>query len=280
MVCINYINIRNTINSGQVFLWEKKDGNWYGVDGDDVITINEKISKNETLTKKQYNFFRINDDIKKIIKNISKDKVIKYAVLQSSGLRILRQDPFQCFISFIISSNSNIHKIKTTLKLLCKRFGNKTSIDNKEFHLFPKPNKLANANISELLNCGLGYRARYIKYASMLVKYKKIDFSNLKNIDYQNAKNQLIKIYGVGDKVADCILLFSLEKLNAFPLDRWMIRILQKYYSNVFTIKSKLTTNNYKKLHDEITNYFGPYAGYAQQFLFKMERDLENRSWI
>ena len=106
-----------------------------------------------------------------------------------------------------------------------------------------------------------------------------IDF--LKKTSYQNAKDVLLDVYGIGNKVADCIMLFSLEKLDAFPIDRWVLKILKKYYSDKFQIDGKsLTEKKYDQIHEKIVNHFGPYAGYAQQFLFKMERELNKKRWL
>ena len=100
-------------------------------------------------------------------------------------------------------------------------------------------------------------------------------------MNYQMAKQELLKVFGIGNKVADCILLFSLDKLEAFPLDRWMLRILQKYYSDKFEVTTKTITNKtYDNMHEKIIEYFGEYAGYSQQFLFKMERELNNKKWL
>jgi N-glycosylase/DNA lyase len=99
--------------------------------------------------------------------------------------------------------------------------------------------------------------------------------------NYQDAKKIILTVPGVGNKVADCILLFSLDKLDAFPLDRWMIRILAKYYPKKFELETKsITEKQYDILHEKIVNYFGPYAGYAQQFLFKMERENYQKKWL
>ena len=103
----------------------------------------------------------------------------------------------------------------------------------------------------------------------------------MKNSSYQDAKEKLCQIPGIGNKVADCILLFSLNKLESFPLDRWMIRILEKYYSDKFQLETKsITQKQYEILHEKIVNHFGPYAGYAQQFLFKMERENYQKKWL
>jgi len=196
-------------------------------------------------------------------------------------LRILKQDPFQCLISFIVSSNSNIQKIKTSLENISKKFGEKIEFENQEFFLFPKPEKLSNASINEIRNCGVGYRDKFIKEAANMIFSKEIDFQSLKKSNYFETKKSICSIPGVGNKVADCIMLFSLNKLEAFPLDRWMIRILEKYYSNEFHLETKtITEKQYEMLHKKIVNYFGPYAGYAQQFLFKMERENYQKKWL
>ena len=276
------INLEHTINSGQVFLWEKIGTKWYGVNGTDILSIDESSPNNiASYQKQKYDFFRQGDDFEKILKTISKDSIIKKATKQFPGLRLLRQDPFQCYISFIVSSNSSIQNIRLTLQKMTKKFGQKVTFDKKEFHLFPEPKKLANAERSELASCGLGYRVPFVKNASILVKDGIIDFDALKKSNYHAAKESLLQIFGIGNKVADCILLFSLEKLESFPLDRWIIRSLQQYYPGRFSFEGKtITKNKYQTLHQEIVQYFGPYAGYCQQFLFKLIRESNQKKWL
>ena len=221
------IDIDNSINSGQVFLWEKCGSDWYGINGQDILKIN-KNAVIKSIQNSKTDFFRKKDNMQEIIKSISKDKTVKKAIKQYEGLRIFKQDPFQCMISFIISSNSNIQKIKNSLEKITKKFGVKVEIQNKEFFLFPKPEKLANASIEEIKKCGVGYRAPFIKQAAEMIFSKKIDLEYLEKLDYKEAKKNICLIPGVGNKVADCILLISLNKLEAFPLDTWMIKILEK----------------------------------------------------
>ena len=274
------IDVENSINSGQVFLWKKNENYWYGVNGQDILQIDNNGIIN-SYQKLKVDFFRESDDIKKIIKSISRDKTVKMAVKKYQGLRILRQDPFQCLISFIVSSNSNIPKIKYCLENISKKFGKKTKFQNQEFFLFPKPEKLAKASINEIIDCGVGYRAKFLREAAKMAVSKKIDFEYLKNCDYQEAKENICQVPGVGNKVADCVMLFSLNKLEAVPLDRWIIRILEKYYLKKFEITTKtVTEKQYSILHEKIVNHFGPYAGYAQQFLFKMERENYQKKWL
>ena len=274
------INVESTINSGQVFLWNKIGKKWYGVDGENILVIDEKTTK-FSKNQKEFIFFRENDNFEEILSYLKKDKVVKKALGTFPGIRLLRQDPFQCYISFIVSSNSNIPNIKTRLQNLCKKFGKQKKIESKEFFVFPEAKVISKASISEILGCGVGYRAKAIKNASDMVVKNEIDFENLKKMNYHDAKQELLKVLGIGNKVADCILLFSLEKSEAFPLDRWMLRILQKYYSNRFQLTTKtLTNNSYDDVHQKIVDYFGKYAGYSQQYLFKMERELYNKNWL
>jgi len=273
------IDLDASINSGQVFLWKKINSKWYGIDGNNVLVLddNSGLDMNE---KKTFNFFRLDDNFEKISYELKKDQIVRQAIELNPNLRLLRQDPFQCYISFIASSNSNIPNIKLRLNNLCKKFGQKITIDNVDFFLFPEPNVLAKASIKDIQKCGLGYRSKSVKNASLSVINGEIDFEELKKTDYYNAKSELTKISGIGNKVADCIMLFSLEKLEAFPLDRWMLRVLQKYYTEKFQISTKtITEKTHKELHDLIVQYFGCNAGYAQQFLFKMERELYKKKW-
>ena len=274
------INLENTINSGQVFLWKQHQNNWFGVNGQDVLRITDS-GKIKSYAKQKIDFLREKDNLEEILRLISKDKTTRQAVKKYLGMRLLRQDPFQCLISFIVSSNSNIPKIKTCLENICKNFGDKVFFENKEFFLFPEPKILASASIQEIKNCGTGYRSKFIISASDMVYSGKINFEYLKKCEYFKAKEIISEVPGVGNKVADCVLLFSLDKLEAVPLDRWIIRIMKKYYPNIFEISTKTITNKqYEILHEKIVNYFGPYAGYAQQFLFKMERENYKKKWL
>ena len=279
---ISTINIETTINSGQVFLWNKIEDRWIGIDGQDIIILNQSPFSARSSSNGISNFFREDDNLKKILSNISRDKIVAKAAKQSPGLRLIRQDPFQCYISFICSSNSSIQNIKSMLENLCKKFGTRQEFDGYELSTFPKAETLAKAPMKELVDCRLGFRAKYVKQASLAVDSGKIDFAWLKKTDYKTTLENLKKILGIGNKVADCIALFSLDKMEAFPIDRWTQRILLKYYKKFFdnVTEKPVTEKKYEKLHEEIVEYFGPYAGYAQQFLFKMERDLNEKKWL
>ncbi|MDE1843469.1 MAG: DNA repair protein [Thaumarchaeota archaeon] len=275
------INVETTVNSGQVFLWNKIGEQWIGIDGQDIMILRQK-PYNLKSSGNIDNFLRKDDDLEKILKNISIDSTVRGAIKQSPGLRLIRQDPFQCYISFVCSSNSSIQNIKSMLENLCRKFGIKKELGGYQLYTFPKVETLANATMKELLDCRLGFRAKYVKEAAKAVYSNKINFKDLRKSNYQEAVRSLKSILGIGNKIADCIALFSLDKLEAFPIDRWTQRILLKYYKDSFCDISEkpLTEKKYEKLHDDIVKYFGPYAGYSQQFLFKMERDLNKKSWL
>src|SRR5574337_532984 len=160
------IDIENTINSGQVFLWNKIGEQWVGIDGQDIIILNQSPFSARSSSGKIDNFLRADDNLEKILSNISKDPIVKSAVKQSPGLRLVRQDPFQCYISFICSSNSSIQNIRNMLKRLCLKFGDRVEFEGSQFFAFPRSNKLANATSKELLSCGLGFRAKYVRDAA------------------------------------------------------------------------------------------------------------------
>ncbi len=279
---ISTINLDFTINSGQVFLWDKIGDEWIGVNGQDLLIVVQKPFRFISSSRKTRNFFREDDDVEKILFNISRDELVRRIVKRFRGLRLMRQDPFQCYISFICSSNSSIRNIKLMLQNLCKKFGSKIEFNKQNFFTFPEVKTLANASMKELLSCGLGFRAKYVRDAAKAVDSGRIDFHLLRRVDYKSALENLKTVYGIGNKVADCILLFSLDKLESFPIDRWTQRILLKYYSKVFhdITEKSLTEKKYNNLHEKILEYFGPNAGYAQQFLFKMERDINKKSWL
>ncbi|MEW6044718.1 MAG: DNA glycosylase [Thermoproteota archaeon] len=275
------IDLEQTINSGQVFLWQRLQNTWYGVNGSDILAVDiDSPEQIRTFSGNKYDLFRNGDDFSRIRKEISKDKTVRDAMGRFSGLRLMRQDPFQCCISFIVSANSNIQNIRLGLQRISKKFGKKITFEKNEFYLFPEPKRIAAASNEELVSCGLGYRAKFVKSAALAVRENRIDFDLLKKTDYDSAKSALLQVDGIGNKVADCILLFSLEKLDAFPLDRWIVRSLQQYYAQRFSFEGKtLTDKKYQRLHEELVNYFGPHAGYCQQYLFKLIRDSNNKKW-
>jgi len=273
------LDVFNSINSGQVFLWKREDRRWHGVNGNDVLEVDERGDPS-ALKKTARDFFRLDDDYAKMLADISRDPVVRSSVGRYRGLRLLRQDPFQCYITFIVSANSSIPNIKTRLERLCSVFGKEARAGQDRLCLFPTPQRLAKAPISELLSCGLGYRAKFVKSASELVSEGRLDLESLRGLSYEEARAELVGVAGIGNKVADCVMLFSLEKLDAFPLDTWILKALDSRYAGRFRTGKSLTDGRYLRLHGEIRGHFGEYAGLAQQFLFKMIRDQSQKRWL
>lgn len=265
------IDVAASIQSGQVFLWDMADKFWYGVDGQDVLRV-DGTGRTRPLYGPRTDLFRRRDDMGKIIKSISsRDMAAREAAAKYPGLRILEQDPYQCMVSFITSANSSIQKIRSTLVKFCSKFGERAEYDSAEFSLFPRPERVAALSVSQLASCGFGYRAGYVLKASRMVARGSLDLAGLKGCGYHTAREELLAVPGIGGKVADCIMLFSLDKLEAFPLDRWMARVLGRH--GWFGSRALTTPKQYQNLHDTVVRHYGPYAGYAQQFLFKSERD-------
>jgi N-glycosylase/DNA lyase len=293
-----------------MFLWEKFDNSWYGVYGNHILKFSTTTSNNGDSSNNNNNnnnnveffsfpefkewekqVFRLDDDIEKIIAGFSNDVVVSEAIRRYPGLRLMRQEPHQCMFSFVCASNTNILMIRRMLKNLSRKFGVKVIIDGKEFFTFPTADSLNKANINELLSCGIGYRAKAIKAVAEGIASGKLDIKELTHASYNDAKERLLKIYGIGNKIADCILLFSLEKLESFPIDVWIARALSSYYDWVFIenknrqkkekkkIDDKITFGQYNILSKAIRNYFGKYSGYAQQYLFYYMRQNAAKKW-
>jgi N-glycosylase/DNA lyase len=270
---------------GQVFRWRKIDGWWFSVVGGKPLKIRqcgcelEFEGVEESFVR---SYFGLGDDLGQISKSICKDEIIAKALHNFEGLRIVRQNPWECLIGFICATYKSIAAIELMLKKMCEKFGEKICFDGKEFYAFPTVEKLANASENGLRECGLGYRAKYVQGTAKKIRECNFNFEALKNVPYVEAKKALLDFPGVGAKVADCVLLFSLDKTEAFPIDVWVKRIILKYYGQCLPEKmvkkmsehQSLTNSEYECLNSFGRSYFGKYAGYAQEYLFHYERTL------
>lgn len=272
-----------TLCCGQAFRWDKQGHWWYGVVREKVFKVRqtgEKLEFENVGVDFVENYFGLQDDLPKIFSQISKDRHIKQAVDKFKGLRILRQDPWECLISYICATYKNIPAIKQMLFNLCRKFGDKIGFERGSFYAFPSSQRLAKTTVAELAECGLGYRAKYVAKTAKKVYTEDFDFERLRKIPYEEAKEALLEFPGVGLKVADCALLFSSSKLQAFPVDVWIKRIILKYYPNHFLKEfvkkisrtNSITPSEYEKLSLFGQTYFGNYAGYAQEYLYHHER--------
>jgi N-glycosylase/DNA lyase len=211
---------------------------------------------------------------------VNKDPYIAAALQRFEGLRLVRQNPWECLISFICATYKSIAAIEQMLAKISQKFGEKRCFDGQDFWLFPSVEKLAVASVHGLEECGLGYRAKYVQATAQRIRDEQIDLETFKQLPYAEAKKRLFEFSGVGLKVADCVLLFSLEKMEAFPVDVWVKRILLNHYADqlpqdlVKRLQShdSLSNGEYEKLNAFGRNYFGAYAGYAQEYLYHYER--------
>jgi N-glycosylase/DNA lyase len=268
---------------GQVFRWRKINGWWYGVVGEKVVKIsqcgNELKFENVSADFVQH-YFGLNDDLKEIEGCIGKDDYTQKALRRFDGLRIVRQVPWECLISFICATYKSIAAIELMLKKLSIKYGEKKVFDGLDFYTFPSIEKLVNASEIELRECGLGFRAKYVQATTKKIYNEKINLDKLKSFSYLEARKVLFEFLGVGLKVADCVLLFSLEKMEAFPVDVWIKRVILTHFANYFPdllVKkmqshTSLTNGEYEKIGAFARNYFGAYAGYAQEYLYHYKR--------
>jgi len=275
-----------SINSGQVFLWEKHGDLWYGIHGEHVIRLTNtgegpEFSSFPELKSCEHKMFRLDDDIGRIRAEASRDPFVHSLVKAYPGLRLMRQEPHQCLFSFVCASNTNIPMIRRMLYSLTRKFGTPVQVDGKEFFTFPSVADINKASIDELRACGLGYRAKAIKAAAESIASGKLDSDALKNATYEDAKQELLQVYGVGNKIADCVLLFSLEKLDSFPIDVWIARALANHYKWLHKRQfgDKITPCQYDLLSSNIREYFGRYAGYAQQYIYYHMRQNAGKKW-
>ena len=275
-----------SISSGQAFLWEKHGDSWYGIDGDRVVRITQSAGSVEFASFQEdkmweQRMFRLDDNSKAVFGEITKDPLVRKLVRTYPGLRLMRQEPHQCLFSFVCASNTNIPMIRRMLYSMARKFGRPAKVDGIEFFTFPPVAAIDRAGIDELRACGLGYRAKAIKAAARAVAGGELDFGAIKSASYEDAKKELLKVYGVGNKIADCVLLFSLEKLDAFPIDVWIARALAGHYRWLSDKKfgEKLTAKQYEELSGSARGYFGRYAGYAQQYLYYHMRQTAGKKW-
>ena len=225
-------------------------------------------------------YFRLGDDLPRILSRINKDEHIGEAIRAFRGLRIVRQDPWECLISYMCATHANIPAVRNMIFNLSRRFGRKITLDGHALYTFPKPTDLAGANLRGLRRCKLGFRAERILQTSKMIADEMFDLEALRGADYEDAKSRLMSLPGVGQKVADCVLLFSLDVLEAFPVDIWMKRIILKLYLGHFeqsfvekiSGKGSIARKDYEKISSFGRGYFGEYAGYAQEYLFHYGR--------
>jgi len=255
-------NIKQTLDCGQIFRF-KIDGNLayvYSTDKQAVIETNEdKIVINTNDVGYFEHFFDLKTDYSSIKKSLKKDKFLIDAVDYGYGIRILNNNTFEMIVSFIISANNNIPRIKKSIEYLCENFG-----ENKgEYFAFPTLEQLKTASVEDFKLAGLGYRALQMFETIQTLSHQDLD--NLKNMNKEEQFQFLLKLKGVGEKVANCIMLFGLGVKDVFPVDTW----INKVYNDL----TNTNETNRKKITKELTERYGKLSGYAQQYFFYYYRD-------
>ncbi len=275
----NSFNLTHIFECGQCFRWNQQDdGSYTGIIKDRVINIKNKngdfiFSSNLTddLEKVIKEYFDLDRDYELIKKKLSSiDNNLKTSVEYGNGIRILKQDIWECIISFIISANNNIPRIKKIIENISKNYGKKIIYDKKEYYLFPTPEELSRASVQDFRNLGLGFRDKRVYTTTQMILNKEFDIDKMKKEkDTQVIRNELLKLDGVGEKVADCILLFSFNRFDVFPVDVWVRRVMNELYIHSEN-ENKVNKNEIRKIANE---KFMGIEGLAQQYLFYWKRE-------
>ena len=264
---------------GQCFRWNREeDGSYTGVFHNNVLNVDK--NGNEITFKGIYegniekictDYFDLNRDYTKIKEELSNiDDNLKRSVEYGKGIRILNQDLWETIISFIISANNNIPRIKGIIERLSKSYGRKIVYNNKEYYTFPTPEELRNVTVEDFRNLGLGFRDIRLYETTHMILEKQVDLKKLEKLPTKLAREELLRLSGVGPKVADCILLFStLKRFDVFPIDVWVRRVMNELYIKNED-ENKVTKKEIQKLADE---KFGNMQGLAQQYLFYWKRE-------
>lgn len=259
-------NIKHICECGQMFRWEDKKSYFDVISTKFNAIVYENDMKSVIIESENINYYEKYFDLKNdygIIKmELNKIPILKQAINFGYGIRIAKQDLLETIISFIISANNNITRIKKIINSLCVNFGDKLG----EFYSFPTLLALKNIQEQDFVKLGAGYRASYLVNTISIIDDKFLEeLSKMNTID---AYNTLIKLKGIGNKVAECILLFGLSKTNVFPVDVWMSRVCQEYF-HFNTLR--------KEMSKRMVQEFGDLAGYAQQYLFYYKRELKEK---
>jgi N-glycosylase/DNA lyase len=272
-------DLEATLNCGQAFRWRLTERGWTGVIGTHPVCLRSHgrgiqaetahpVSEWAWLTE----YLQTDLNLQEVLRTFPEDEPMRAALASCRGLRLLRQDPWECLASFILSSTKQIVQIRQIVESLCQRYGEPTPPAGPDFaraRTFPSPARLALAGETELRTCKMGFRAPYLLAAAQKVAAGQLDLARLGAQRPESARAQLMQLPGVGPKVADCVLLFAYGFQDAFPLDVWVLRALRQLYFHGRPIELA-------RLRRFAATHFGPYAGYAQQYLFHYIRNAKD----
>lgn len=267
-------SLEQTLECGQCFRWKKLDEGRYTVlsgsrkitleqAGDSILFLGESTAEERMFWREYFDWDRNYENIKEIL--TKEDEVLQKAVSCGCGIHILKQDFFETLICFIISQNNHIPRIKGIIERIAQRYGTPLSDG---MYAFPSPEALAKAGEEDFRHLGTGFRARYLVDAVHKVASGEISGETLERMETHEAKKRLMGICGVGEKVADCVLLFGLGRWDVFPADVWIRRVMEEYYFH--GEKTPLA-----QIQEKAEAQFGPYRGLAQQYLFYYGREKQ-----
>ena len=267
-------NINHIFDCGQCFRWNKEeDGSYTGVVKNKVLNISQEGSTVEFKNVNSDDFesiiidyFDLETDYQEIKKTLDRDEIMAQAIEFGQGIRILNQDEWETMISFMISANNRIPMIKKVIENLSTCFGEYIGdYRGKEYYAFPRAESLSEASLEEILTCKAGFRSPRIKEAATRFLTEKDQIYNIKNMSYEDGLAYLKTYSGIGDKVANCVLLFSMRHSKTFPVDVWVRRVMQTLYVSKDT--KDIDIRNFAE------DKFGDYSGFAQQYLFYYARE-------
>ena len=277
---IDSFELKDIFDCGQCFRWNmQEDGSYTGVFGENVLNVKKEKENiiikgivKDDIKKTVEEYFDLNRDYAKIKEKLAKiDENMKTSIKYGQGIRILNQDLWETIISFIISANNNIPRIKGIIERLSEKYGTKITWKGKAYYTFPTPKQLKNVTVQDYRSLGLGFRDVRLYETTKMILDKQVDLEKMKqNLNTFEVREQLLTLSGVGPKVADCILLFStLKRFEVFPIDVWVRRVMNDLY-----IKQADETKVSKKQIEKIAEEkFGDLAGLAQQYLFYWRRE-------
>lgn len=273
-------NLKDIFECGQCFRWnEQEDGSYTGIWKENVVNVKKEgedyiftgICKSRNLEEEIKEYFDFNRDYEKLKKELSQiDDYMKESIKYGKGIRILNQDLWETIISFIISANNNIPRIKGIIERLSEKYGKKIEWRGKRYYTFPTPEELKDVTVEEYRKLGLGFRDIRLYETTKMILEGKVDLKELEeNSNTIEVREKLLTLSGVGPKVADCILLFStLKRFEAFPIDVWVRRVMNDLY-----IKNEDETKvNKTQIEKMAQDKFGNLAGLAQQYLFNYRK--------
>jgi N-glycosylase/DNA lyase len=268
-----------TLTSGQAFRWRKAGDSWTGVVGDRWVRLTATSDSITAITAEPVTtwdwlsqYLQLSVNLETVLATFPSDPPMQAAVAACRGLRLLRQSPWECLASFILSSTKQILQIQQIIALLCQRYGEPLSAgdSNEPAYSFPSPERIASLNDSELRACKMGFRAPFLLGAARQISEGKLELNSLYDVPLETARERLLTLTGVGHKIGDCVLLFAFGHPGAFPVDVWIMKALRQLY---FPRRKK----NLRQLHRFVASHFGPNAGYAQQYLFHYARSQMKR---